>query len=85
VRAAAWASATSLALLIAPPEQPPQVATIDLGLLTVRFLGGPPRARTVAAAPERPILSGTADGEIWYFNGTTWIPTTTGRQPRYPG
>lgn len=85
VRAAAWASATSVALLVVPADQPPQVATIDLGLLTVRFLGGPPRARTVAAAPDRPILSGTADGQIWYFNGTTWIPATQGSDPRYPG
>lgn len=85
VRAAAWASATGVALLAVPDGQPPQIATVDLGLLTVRYLGGPPQARTVAAAPDRPILSGTADGQIWYFNGTTWIPTTSGRQPRYPG
>jgi hypothetical protein len=85
VRAAAWASATRVALLTVPQGQPPLVSTIDLGLLTVGQLGGPPRARTVTAAPDRPILSGTADGRIWYFNGTTWIPATTGRQPRYPG
>lgn len=85
VRAAAWASATSIALLVAVTDQPAQVATIDLGLQTVRYLGGPPRARTVAAAPNRPILSGTADGQIWYFNGATWIPAIAGRQPRYPG
>lgn len=75
----------SIALLAVPGDQPPQVATIDLGLLAVRYLGGPPRARTVAAAPDRPILSGTGDGQIWYFNGATWIPATSGRQPRYPG
>ncbi len=85
IRAVAWASAMSIALLAVPGDQPPQVATIDLGLLAVRYLGGPPRARTVAAAPDRPILSGTGDGQIWYFNGATWIPATSGRQPRYPG
>lgn len=85
VRAVSWASATSIAVLTVATDQPPQVATVDLGLLTVHYLGGPPRARTVAAAPNRPILSGTADGQIWYFNGSTWIPATAGRQPRYPG
>lgn len=85
VRAAAWSSATQVALLTKEPGQPPQVATVDLGLFTVRLLGGPPHARTVAAAPARPLLSGTADGQIWQFNGTTWIPAMPGRQPRYPG
>lgn len=85
VRAVSWASATSIAVLTVASDQPAQVATVDLGLLTVHYLGGPPRARTVAAAPNRPILSGTADGQIWYFNGSTWIPAVAGRQPRYPG
>jgi len=31
------------------------------------------------------VLSGTADGQIWQFNGSTWTPLTAGRQPRYPG
>ena len=85
VRAAAWASATQVALLVTDPGQPPQVATVELGLFSVRVLGGPPRARSVAAAPDRPLLSGTSDGQIWQFNGTTWIPLAPGRQPRYPG
>ncbi len=85
VRAAAWASATQVALLVTDPGQPPQVATVELGLFSVRVLGGPPRARSLAAAPDRPLLSGTSDGQIWQFNGTTWIPLAPGRQPRYPG
>lgn len=85
VRAAAWSSATQAALLVKQPGQPPQVATVDLGLFSVRLLGGPPRARSVAAAPDRPLLSGTADGQIWQFNGSTWVPLVPGRQPRYPG
>lgn len=85
VRAAAWSSATQVALLVEEPGQPSQVTTIDLGLLSPRLLGGPPRARTVAAGPNRPLLSGTADGQIWQFNGSTWIPVVAGRQPRYPG
>lgn len=85
VRAAAWASATSVVVLTQAADNPPQVATVDLGLFTVRYLGGPPRARSVAAAPDRPALSGTADGQIWAFNGSTWIPLVQGRQPRYPG
>lgn len=85
VRGAAWSSATQVALLTKEPGQPPQVATVDLGLFSVRMLGGPPHARTVAAAPTRPLLSGTADGQIWQFNGSTWIPLMPGRQPRYPG
>ena len=67
------------------PGQPAQVATVDLGLFSVRLLGGPPRARSVAAGPGRPLLSGTADGQIWQFNGSTWVPLVAGRQPRYPG
>lgn len=85
VRAAAWSSATQVALLVEDPGHPSQVATVDLGLLSARLLGGPPRARTVAAGPNRPLLSGTADGQIWQFNGSTWIPLVAGRQPRYPG
>ena len=85
VRAAAWASATQVALLIVAPDQPPQVGSVDLGLFSVRLLDGPPLARTVAAAPDRPLLSGTKDGQIWQFNGNTWVPLTQGRQPRYPG
>jgi hypothetical protein len=85
VQAAAWASATQVALLIKQPNQPPQVGTVDLGLFSVRLLGGPPLASTVAAAPDRPLLSGTEDGQIWQFNGNTWVPLTQGRQPRYPG
>jgi len=85
VVAAAWSSATEVCLLVTQPDQPPQVAMVDLGLYSTRLLGGPPRARTVAAAPERPVLSGTADGQIWQFNGSTWTPLTAGRQPRYPG
>ena len=85
VRAAAWLSATQAALLVKQPGQPAQVATVDLGLFSVNLLGGPPRARSVAAAPGRPLLSGTADGRIWQFNGTTWVPSTAGRDPRYPG
>ena len=85
VRAAAWASATQVALLVEDPGQPAQVATVDLGLFSVRLLGGPPRARSVAAGPGRPLLSGTADGQIWQFNGSTWVPLVAGRQPRYPG
>lgn len=85
VSAAAWASATQAALLIRQPDQPPQVVTVDLGLFSSRLLGGPPQARTVAAAPGRPLLSGTADAQIWQFNGSTWVPLTQGRHPRYPG
>lgn len=85
VRAGAWASATQVALLVRSPGEPPQVAQVELGFYTVRLLPGPPRARTVAAAPNRLLLSGSADGRIWGFNGTTWIPQTLGQQPRYPG
>ena len=85
VRAAAWSSATQVAVLVKDPGQPAQVATVDLGLFSVRLLGGPPRARSVAAGPNRPLLSGTADGQIWQFNGSTWVPLVAGRQPRYPG
>jgi hypothetical protein len=85
VRAAAWASATQASLLIRQPDQPPQIAAVDLGLFSSRLLGGPPRARTVAAAPDRPLLSGTADAQVWQFNGNTWVPLTQGRDPRYPG
>ncbi|MEZ5119786.1 MAG: LpqB family beta-propeller domain-containing protein [Candidatus Nanopelagicales bacterium] len=85
VQAAAWASATQVALLIKQPNQPPQVGSVDLGLFSVRLLGGPPLASTVAAAPDRPLLSGTEDGQVWQFNGNTWVPLTQGRQPRYPG
>ena len=85
VVAATWSSATEVCLLVTPPDQPAQVAMVDLGLYSARLLGGPPRARTVAAAPDRPVLSGTADGQIWQFNGSTWTPLTAGRQPRYPG
>ncbi len=85
VRGAVWASATTVAMLTRALDQPPQVATVDLGLFTLRYLGGPPRARTVAAAPDRPLLSGTGDGQIWSFNGSTWIPSVPGRSPRYPG
>ncbi|MCU0295036.1 MAG: LpqB family beta-propeller domain-containing protein [Candidatus Nanopelagicales bacterium] len=85
VRAAAWLSATQAALLVKQPGQPAQVATVDVGLFSVGLVGGPPRARSVAAAPGRPLLSGTADGRIWSFNGTTWVPTAAGRDPRYPG
>lgn len=85
VRAASWASATQAALLIRQPDQPPQVSTVDLGLFSSRLLGGPPRARSVAAAPGRPLLSGTADAQIWQFNGSTWVPLTQGQHPRYPG
>lgn len=85
VVAAAWSSATEVCLLVSQPDQPAQVAMVDLGLYSTRLLGGPPRARTVAAAPDRPVLSSTADGQIWQFNGSTWTPLTAGRQPRYPG
>lgn len=85
VRAAAWASATAAALLTRAIDQPAQVATVDLGLFTVRYLGGPPQARTLAAAPDRTFLSGTADGRVWAFNGSTWVPGIVGRSPRYPG
>lgn len=85
VRGAVWASATSVAMLTRAVDQPAQVATVELGLFTLRYLGGPPRARTVAAAPDKPLLSGTGDGQIWSFNGSTWIPSVPGRSPRYPG
>lgn len=85
VRAGVWQAADRVALLVKPPGQPAQVAAVDLGLFSVQMLGGPPRARTLAAAPERPLLSGTADGRIWGFNGAIWSPQTTGSQPRYPG
>ncbi len=85
VRAAAWASATAVGLLTRAGDQPPQVVTVDLGLFTLRYLGGPPRARTLAAAPNLPLLSGTADGQIWSFNGAIWVPAVAGRSPRYPG
>ncbi len=85
VKAAAWFNANNVVLLARATEQPAQVATVDLGLYTLRYLGGPPRARTVAAAPDRAVLSGTADGQIWAFNGATWVPVTEGRQPRFPG
>lgn len=85
VRAASWLNANSVVLLTTVTEQPAQVATVDLGLYTMRYLGGPPRASSVAAAPDRAVLSGTAEGQIWAFNGSTWVPVTEGRQPRYPG
>lgn len=85
VRAAAWENADRVALLVKPEGQPAQIATVELALYGVRLLGGPPRAETVAAAPNRPLLSGTADGRIWGFNGSTWVSQTTGQQPRYPG
>lgn len=85
VRAAAWDSANRVVLLVKPTRQPTQVAAVDLSLFSVQLVGGPPRARTVAAAPGRPWLSGTADGRIWGFNGAIWSPQTSGRQPRYPG
>lgn len=85
VRAAAWLNANSVVLLTTVTDQPAQVATVDLGLFRMRYLGGPPRARSVAAAPDRAVLSGTADGQIWSFNGATWVPALEGRQPRYPG
>jgi hypothetical protein len=85
VRAAAWSSPTQVALLVQMGDDPASVATVDLGTYEVGFLGGPPRADSVAAAPSRPLLSGTRDGQIWQFNGTAWIPVTSGRAPRYPG
>lgn len=85
VRAAVWGSATSVGLLTEAPGQPSQVVTVDLGLFTLNYLGGPPRARTLAAAPDRPLLSGTADGQVWSFSGSTWVPLLQGRAPRYPG
>lgn len=85
LRAAAWLNANTMVLLTRAKEQPAQVATVELGLYTVRYLGGPPQARTVAAAPDLAVLSGTADGQIWAFNGATWVPVLEGRQPRYPG
>ena len=85
VGAAAWSGANQVALLVKPVGQPTQVATVDLALFGVRLVGGPPKARTVAAAPGRQLLSGTADGRIWGFNGAIWAPQTTGWQPRYPG
>jgi hemin uptake protein HemP len=85
VVATGWASANTVVMLLKPPEQPAQVVTVDLSLLALGYLGGPPQARSVAAAPDRPFLSGTADGQIWSFNGATWIPAVAGRQPRYPG
>ena len=57
VRAAAWASATQVALLIVAPDQPPQVGSVDLGLFSVRLLGGPPLAHR-RRRPDRPLLSG---------------------------
>lgn len=85
VLAGVWVNATEVALLTKQTGQPAQVATVDLGLFSVHQLAGPPRARSVAAAPDRPLLSGTADGQIWQFNGSTWVPLAPGRQPRYPG
>lgn len=85
VRAAAWSSASQVAMLVRSPQQPPQVALVDVTAYTVRLLPAPPRARTLAAAPDRPLLAGTGDGRIWGFNGATWVLQTSGQQPRYPG
>lgn len=85
VRAAAWSGPDQVALLVKPAGEPAQIALVELADQQVRLLGGPPEAVSVAAAPGRPLVSGTADGRIWEYRGQTWVPVLAGEDPRYPG
>jgi hypothetical protein len=81
----AWADAGSLALLGSDGAGPLQVFTVDTGRGTLRALGAPTDPRSVAAAPDLPVLVAAGDGAVYQISAGLWTQRLRGNSPTYPG
>lgn len=85
VRDVAWSASDALVVLgrRAGAVMQPFAVTID-GTLT-QAGGSLSGIVTVAAAPGRPLLAGTADGRVWQDSGLGWRTLSRGSDPSYSG
>jgi hypothetical protein len=80
----AWQDATTLAVLGTVGASALEVVSITLGSARVARVGAPEGAVSLAAAPLRPVLVGTAD-TTFTSAGATWDSLGALRDPAYPG
>jgi hypothetical protein len=87
LEALSWSSPTGLAVLASvEPDEPIQTYQLDLDLLEPVPRGQVSGAVELAAAPGRPLVVSTSDGELLRQDAPLeWSPVTQAAAPSYPG
>ncbi|HSN07010.1 MAG TPA: LpqB family beta-propeller domain-containing protein [Candidatus Angelobacter sp.] len=80
----AWEDADTLAVLGTSGASSLEVLQLDVGSPQVRRMGAPEGAVTLAAAPGRALLVGTATS-VFRNTGSTWTRVGDAQYPVYPG
>ncbi|MFZ0324414.1 MAG: LpqB family beta-propeller domain-containing protein [Actinomycetes bacterium] len=85
VRSAAWSSADRIVVLARQHGAAVQPWTVGIDGLVAPTGGSLRGLKTVAAAPDRPLLVGTTDGRLWEDTGLSWRELSRGFDPSYSG
>ena len=80
-----WADDVTLLVVGRRDAEPVQSFTVGIDGDSLRTSGVVPALRTVAAAPNRPFLAGTASRTLWIDRGNGWRAYLPGGTPVYPG
>jgi hypothetical protein len=78
-----WDTATRIAVLGSNGASAPVATLVDVDRPTVRSIGAPPDAVSIAAAPGQPVIVGTTSGRVWRFVAGEWQPGPFGTRPTY--
>ena len=80
-----WAGSDELLVLGNTGGSELQAFTVNLAVGSIRSEGGVLGAVSIAAAPGKPNLVGSAEGKIYEELTGAWLPRTSGVSPAYPG
>ena len=80
-----WAGSDELLVLGNTGGSELQAFTVNLAVGSIRSEGGVLGAVSIAAAPGKPNLVGSAEGKIYEELAGAWLPGTSGVSPAYPG
>ena len=80
-----WAGSDELLVLGNTGGSELQAFTVNLAVGSIRSEGGVLGAVSIAAAPGKPNLVGSAEGKIYEELAGAWLPRTSGVSPAYPG
>ncbi len=81
----AWVDADRMAVVGQEPNGVLQPLIVEPDGQVNRAAGSLSGLLTIAAAPGRPLLTGTDDGTLWTDTDVGWVQVGRGRNPAYPG